>query len=146
MHQSIYLKEKGTTSLWFLRGASRIWTGDQGVADPRLTAWLSRPMTPTRFELVLPPWKGDVLTAWPWGLIYCLCILTHLQASVNRFSNLLKSSSPSRTRTYDNAVNSRALYLLSYRGIGIWRTFKTTYWTSSHFSLPFLSSHFRPSG
>ena len=22
-------------------------------------------MTPTRIELVLPPWKGDVLTAWP---------------------------------------------------------------------------------
>ena len=51
------------------------------------------------------------------GPYFCLCILTHLQASVNRFSNLLKSSSPSRTRTYDNAVNSRALYLLSYRGI-----------------------------
>ena len=27
-------------------------------------------MTPTRFELVLPPWKGDVLTAWPWGRIF----------------------------------------------------------------------------
>ena len=38
------------------------------------------------------------------------------------------TSSPSRTRTYDNAVNSRALYLLSYRGmIGISHTFKTTY-------------------
>ena len=24
------------------KGANRIWTGDQGVADPRLTAWLSR--------------------------------------------------------------------------------------------------------
>ena len=22
-------------------------------------------VTPTRIELVLPPWKGDVLTAWP---------------------------------------------------------------------------------
>ena len=31
----------------------------------------------------------------------------------------MKSSSPSRTRTYDNAVNSRALYLLSYRGIKV---------------------------
>ena len=27
-------------------------------------------MTPTRIELVLPPWKGDVLTAWPRSLIY----------------------------------------------------------------------------
>ena len=26
-------------------------------------------MTPTRIELVLPPWKGDVLTAWPRSLI-----------------------------------------------------------------------------
>ena len=26
-------------------------------------------VTHTRLELVLPPWKGDVLTAWPWGLI-----------------------------------------------------------------------------
>ena len=26
-------------------------------------------MTPSRFELLLPPWKGDVLTAWPRGLI-----------------------------------------------------------------------------
>ena len=24
---------------------------------------------PTRFELVLPPWKGDVLTAWPWSRV-----------------------------------------------------------------------------
>ena len=28
-------------------------------------------------------------------------------------------NSPSRTRTYDNAVNSRALYQLSYRGTGL---------------------------
>ena len=28
-------------------------------------------MTPTGFEPVLPPWKGDVLTAWPWSHI-CL--------------------------------------------------------------------------
>ena len=26
-------------------------------------------MTPSRFELLLPPWKGDVLTTWPWGQI-----------------------------------------------------------------------------
>ena len=31
-----------------------------------ISKWnLSIKMTPTRFELVLPPWKGDVLTAWP---------------------------------------------------------------------------------
>ena len=27
-------------------------------------------VTPTRIELVLPPWKGDVLTAWPRSRIY----------------------------------------------------------------------------
>ena len=28
-------------------------------------------MTPTGIEPVLPPWKGDVLTAWPRSLIFC---------------------------------------------------------------------------
>ena len=27
-------------------------------------------MTPTGFEPVLPPWKGGVLTTWPWSLIF----------------------------------------------------------------------------
>ena len=48
-------------------------------------------MTPTGFEPVLPPWKGDVLTAWPWGQVF-------------------KISSPSRARTYNPSVNSRVLY------------------------------------
>ena len=26
-------------------------------------------MTPTGFEPVLPPWKGGVLTTWPWSLV-----------------------------------------------------------------------------
>ena len=41
----------------------------------------------------------------------------------------IRSNSPSRTRTYDNSVNSRALYRLSYRGItkGIFYTFKTSH-------------------
>ena len=80
-------------NLWnqseIFRGDNQIWTGDQGVADPRLTTWLCRHtprvgfepttlrltaecstaelsrMTPTGIEPVLPPWKGDVLTAWP---------------------------------------------------------------------------------
>ena len=33
------------------RGANRIWTGDQGVADPRLTAWLSR-HTPIVYDVL----------------------------------------------------------------------------------------------
>ena len=44
-------------------------------------------MTPTGIEPVLPPWKGDVLTAWP-----------------------RSRNSPSRARTYNNSVNSRVLY------------------------------------
>ena len=52
------------------RGANQIWTGDEGVADLCLTTWLRRHnMTPTGFEPMLPPWKGGVLTTWPWSLI-----------------------------------------------------------------------------
>ena len=87
------------------RGANRIWTGDNGVADRGLTTWLSRHiiklsspfwMTPTGIEPVLPPWKGDVLTAWPRSLIL--------------FLFLIWKNSPSRARTYNNSVNSRVLY------------------------------------
>ena len=68
-------------------GDYQIWTGDQGVADPCLTAWLSRHMTPTGIEPVLPPWKGDVLTAWP-----------------------RSQNSPSWARTNNPTINSRVLY------------------------------------
>ena len=73
-------------------------------------------MTPTGIEPVLPPWKGDVLTAWPWSLILYLFKTKRLICSTNRSYN-----SPSRTRTYDSAVNSRVLYRLSYRGKFPWR-------------------------
>ena len=55
-------------------------------------------MTPTGIEPVLPPWKGDVLTAWPRSLI-----CKHLSVF----------NSPCWTRTNDNSVNSRVLYRLS---------------------------------
>ena len=71
---------------------------------------LSR-VTPTGIEPVLPPWKGDVLTAWPWSRI---------------IRN--KKNSPSRTWTYDTSVNSRMLYRLSYWGLfKVLYTFKTSY-------------------
>ena len=60
-------------------------------------------MTPTGIEPVLPPWKGDVLTAWP--------------RSLTAFLLFFKRNSPSWTRTNDNSVNSRVLYRLSYWGL-----------------------------
>ena len=51
------------------RGVNQNRTGDRGVADLCLTAWLWRhiQMTPTGFEPMLSPWKGGVLTSWPRG-------------------------------------------------------------------------------
>ena len=53
-------------------------------------------------------------------------------------------NSPSRTRTYDSAVNSRVLYRLSYRGLSLLslsglslHTLKTAYLPISLFLLPF---------
>ena len=39
-----------------------------------MLSWVSalQSVTPTGIEPVLPPWKGDVLTAWPWSHIYLL--------------------------------------------------------------------------
>ena len=50
-----------------------------------------------------PPWKGDVLTAWPRSLI----LLSFGTAAPLFF---FCSSSPSRARTCNNSVNSRVLY------------------------------------
>ena len=57
--------------------------------------------------------------------------------------NLTLKNSPSRTRTYDNAVNSRALYLLSYRGILVLSYLQNHILNTISFSLP-LSSLTRP--
>ena len=91
-------------------------------------------MTPTGFEPVLPPWKGGVLTTWPWSLFFSdrftVSSLKHFSAS---------PTSPSRARTSDSTVNSRVLYQLSYRGSfsDTFCTFKTSYKTLSHlFHLP----------
>ena len=62
-------------------------------------------MTPTGIEPVLPPWKGDVLTAWPRSLV-----CQHLSMiSSNPKANDIKNS-PSWARTNNPAVNSRVLY------------------------------------
>ena len=76
-------------------------------SDKRTLFWESFSVTPTGIEPVLPPWKGDVLTAWPWS-----------------------HNSPSRARTYNNSVNSRVLYhwaIEDYIRYNIACTFRTSY-------------------
>ena len=80
-------KEKASAFNRGLRGATRIWTGDRGVADLCLTTWLWRQMIRAGFEPALPPWKGGVLTPWPTD----------------------HKNSPSGTRTCNPPVNSRML-------------------------------------
>ena len=36
---------------------------------PQLITASQKLVTPTGIEPVLPPWKGDVLTAWPWSRV-----------------------------------------------------------------------------
>ena len=92
-----------------LRGDNRIWTGDQGVADPRLTAWLCRQIG-NAFALPIkwllresnPCYRRERAMSWPLdqGALY----VKHLFRC---------SNSPCWTRTNDNSVNSRVLYRLS---------------------------------
>ena len=90
----------------FYNGAtSQIRTG-----DPRITSAMLWPaelkwqnlVTPTGIEPMSPPWKGDVLTSWPRGLI--LKELNHLFSSFGELS---------ATRTRDNLIKSQVLYHLS---------------------------------
>ena len=87
----------------------------------------ARKMTPRGFEPLLPPWKGGVLTAWPWSLVSYLCPCSFFPVFSFLFPVLctcflMQKSSPSRARTYNPSVNSRVLYhwaieeyLLNYR-------------------------------
>ena len=106
-------------------------------------------MTPTGIEPVLPPWKGDVLTAWPRSH-WCLekrffrfsrddlasvgVVLSHLTDSSSR-------SSPSRARTYNNSVNSRVLYHWAIeensRYLSKCTTDKIMRWELAHISICF---------
>ena len=40
-------------------------------------------VTPTGLEPMLPPWKGGVLTAWPWGHLYKTRFLSADNASID---------------------------------------------------------------
>ena len=57
-----------------MRAVDRTWTGNLLITN-QLLCQLSHNgevwswMTPTGFEPVLPPWKGGVLTTWPWSLV-----------------------------------------------------------------------------
>ena len=79
------------------------WLQISCSANWATSAYAITEMTPTGIEPVLPPWKGDVLTAWPRSLI----LLSFGTAAPLFF---FCSSSPSRARTCNNSVNSRVLY------------------------------------
>ena len=97
-------------------------------------------VTPRGFEPLLPPWKGGVLTAWPWSLVSYLCpcsfFLFFFLFPVFRTCFLMQKSSPSRARTYNPSVNSRVLYHWAIEDYfhqilsELWMhcTFKTTHW------------------
>ena len=68
-------EKKGTIFRWFLRGANRIWTGDQGVADPRLTAWLSRHGDPNEIRTRVTAVKGRCLNRLTMGPYFIVCFL-----------------------------------------------------------------------
>ena len=98
-------------------------------------------MTPTGIEPVLPPWKGDVLTAWPRSLILLYHFFSFFQKKLRRTHKYIwVFNSPSRTWTYDSAVNSRVLYRLSYRGkhLSLHESCRRNF-VSSSWKHPFLS-------
>ena len=77
---------------------------------------------PTRFELVIAVLQTDALPLGYGAICHKGGFLVTQPAKQGDLSPYFltcncKSSSPSRSRTYDTAVNSRVLYRLSYRGI-----------------------------
>ena len=96
-------------------------------------------VTPRGFEPLLPPWKGGVLTAWPWSLISSL------------FTSLYNKNSPSRARTYNPSVNSRVLYHWAIEDYSFslrWNCYSFWSYTQNHTLKSFIrrdNSSFLPS-
>ena len=67
-------------------------------SDKRTLFWESFSVTPTGIEPVLPPWKGDVLTAWPWS---------HISVTVLCFLFLLRD----RDLYYHNTIPFASVFL-----------------------------------
>ena len=57
------------------------------LGNPPFIPSFNMVMTRTRFELMLPPWKGGVLTTWPTGHTFLtyLLIIPDLESDVNNF-------------------------------------------------------------
>ena len=104
-------------------------------------------MTPTRFELVLPPWKGDVLTAWPWGRVHYL--YQQLNIETGKIKTPRVGLEPTTARltaacSTDWAIedyNKNTVLSLDYVSGTFFSTFKTAYsifhpqsWTCSWYS------------
>lgn len=45
----------------------RTWTYDNPLTRRVLYHWVKEAVPPRRIELLLPPWKGGVITTRPWG-------------------------------------------------------------------------------
>ena len=85
-----------------IQGDNQIWTGDQGVADPRLTTWLCRHNDSYENRTRVTAVKGR-----------CLNRLTKepdLRYKYARSMNIPRANSPSWARTNNPSVNSRMLY------------------------------------
>ena len=113
-------------------------------------------VTPRGFEPLLPPWKGGVLTAWPWSLVSYLCLCSFFSCffflfPVFRTCFLMQKSSPSRARTYNPSVNSRVLYhwaIEDYSFRLCWNCYSFWSYTQNHTLKSFIrrdNSSFLPS-
>ena len=79
-------------------------------------------MTPRGFEPLLPPWKGGVLTAWPWSRM-----LIYYDTYSHQSKYIFEKNSPSWARTNNPSVNSRMLYHWAIEEYKKVYTFKTPY-------------------
>ena len=77
-------------------------------SDKRTLFWESFSVTPTGIEPVLPPWKGDVLTAWPWGLIR-LAPRVGLEPTTPRLTAECSTIELSRNNTWYTTAYSSSL-------------------------------------
>ena len=106
-----------------LPNADFVWTGGPyifQIKEKSYTVWcrIFALVTPTRIELVSPPWKGDVLTSWPRGLMVAVVGFepTTCRVWTGRSGQLSYTATESHQTYQAWSIWQERLTILSYLG------------------------------
>ena len=105
---------------WYCIRKGKLFSWDMKIQkkNPTFIGFFFILVTPTRIELVSPPWKGDVLTSWPRGLMVAVVGFepTTCRVWTGRSGQLSYTATESHQTYQAWSIWQERLTILSYLG------------------------------